>query len=211
MLRDYKLTRRNSGKHPNVDDIENIPVNHNRLEEQEVGIKTSKVEKTPVKPTRSRYSDAGTPLKTPDKRGVSTGNRFGWAQKNESTSAASEFGVDLNHYRNTPRSTKVIVRGNSSNSESNSTQCTPTKSVTKPPNQAICLTGGQRPPMANGGARMANFAALSRGMPSYGSSTAYVNTVEVPHFEMKEDPSFWMDHNVQVSITFLLKVFNKKI
>ncbi|KAK1358771.1 kinesin-like protein KIN-12D [Heracleum sosnowskyi] len=200
MMRDYKLTRRNSGKHPNVDDIENIPVNHNRIEEQEVSIKSSKVEKTPVKPTRSRYSDAGTPLKTPDKRGGTTGNRFGWAQKNESSSVASEIGVDLNFNRNTPRSTKAVVRGNSSNSESNSTQCTPTKSVTKPPNQGMCLTTGHRPPTANGGARMANFAALSRGIPSYGSSTTYVNTVEVPYFEMKEDPSFWMDHNVQVLI-----------
>ncbi|XP_017256133.1 kinesin-like protein KIN-12D [Daucus carota subsp. sativus] len=200
MMRDYKLTRRNSGKHPNVDDIENIPVNHNRVEEQEVGNKSSKVEKTPVKPPRSRYSDAGTPLKTPEKRGVTTGNRFGWAQKNELSSATNETGVDSNQYRNTPRSTRAAVRGNSSNSESNSTQCTPTKSVTKPSNQGLCLTGGQRPPPANGGARMANFAALSRGIPSYGSSTTYVNTVEVPHFEMKEDPSFWMDHNVQVLI-----------
>ncbi|KAL1811940.1 hypothetical protein ACET3Z_022005 [Daucus carota] len=200
MMRDYKLTRRNSGKHPNVDDIENIPVNHNRVEEQEVGNKSSKVEKTPVKPPRSRYSDAGTPLKTPEKRGVTTGNRFGWAQKNESSSATNEIGVDSNQYRNTPRSTRAAVRGNSSNSESNSTQCTPTKSVTKPSNQGLCLTGGQRPPPANGGARMANFAALSRGIPSYGTSTTYVNTVEVPHFEMKEDPSFWMDHNVQVLI-----------
>lgn len=200
-MRDYKLTRRNSGKHPNVDDIENIPVNHNRVEEQEVVIKTSKVEKTPVKSTRNRYSDAGTPLKTPDKRGITTGNRFGWAQKNESSSGASEIGGDLNCNRNTPRSTKAMVRGNSSNSESNSAQCTPTKSVTKPMNQITCLTTGHRPPMANGGARMANFAALSRGIPSYGSSTTYVNTVEVPHFEMKEDPSFWMDHNVQVSTT----------
>lgn len=200
-MRDYKLTRRNSGKHLNVDDIENIPVNHNRIEEQEVGNKSSKVEKTPVKPTRSRYSDAGTPLKTPDKRGGTTGNRFGWAQKNESSSIASEIGGDLNFNRNTPRSTKTVVRGNSSNSESNSTQCTPTKSVSKPPNQGMCLTTGHRPPPASGGARMANFAALSRGIPSYGSSTTCVNTVEVPHFEMKEDPSFWMDHNVQVSTT----------
>ncbi|XP_074343871.1 kinesin-like protein KIN-12D [Apium graveolens] len=200
MMRDYKLTRRNSGKHPNVDDIENIPVNHNRIEEQEVVIKTSKVEKTPVKPTRNRYSDAGTPVKTPDKRGITTGNRFGWAQKNESSSAASEIGGDLNCNRNTPRSTKAVMRGNSSNSESNSANCTPTKSVSKPMNQSTCLTVGHRPPMANGGARMANFAALSRGIPSYGTSSTYINTVEVPHFEMKEDPSFWMDHNVQVLI-----------
>ena len=23
-----------------------------------------------------------------------------------------------------------------------------------------------------------------------------VNNIEVPHFELKEDPSFWMDHNM---------------
>ncbi|KAK1371062.1 hypothetical protein POM88_037154 [Heracleum sosnowskyi] len=45
---------------------------------------------------------------------------------------------------------------------------------------------------------MANFDALSRGISSYDSSMTCVISVEVSHFEMKEDPSFWMDHNVQL-------------
>ncbi|KAJ0010551.1 hypothetical protein Pint_34482 [Pistacia integerrima] len=37
-----------------------------------------------------------------------------------------------------------------------------------------------------------------RGIPVTGGlPPTVVNTAEVPHFDLKEDPSFWMDHNVQ--------------
>ncbi|KAA8545899.1 hypothetical protein F0562_020650 [Nyssa sinensis] len=244
MLRDFKFLRRNSGKNSNMEDIENVPVNPrdslasqsstdstraplNRIQEptlnskvvadQEVGVRSTKVDRTPTK-VKGKGSDAAMSLRTPEKQGLSARQRFGWGQKNESSSNATEScdegrteivsymsqssrGVGNGGFMNTatPRSTRAVGRANSSYSESNSTQSTPTRSVTKPPNPALCLTGGSRPP-ANGGARMANFAALSRGIPIPGSSSTVVNTVEVPHFDLKEDSSFWLDHNVQVLI-----------
>lgn len=100
----------------------------------------------------------------------------------------------------TPRTVRNAGKAASSNhSESGSvwsTQSTPTKSVTKPPNPA-------RPPLSLG-PRAGNFAALSKGISVSSVPSTVVNSVEVPHFELKEDPSFWLDHNVQVS--FLLFV-----
>ncbi|KAG2630397.1 hypothetical protein PVAP13_3KG486900 [Panicum virgatum] len=87
-------------------------------------------------------------------------------------------------------------------SEGGSTQSTPTKSVTKP---AYGIgASGSRPPMSGGGPRVAGFgmgfSTSGRGAPlSLGPATV-VNSAEVPHFELREDPSFWMDNNVQVVI-----------
>lgn len=218
MLRDSKLSKRFSGKSSNLDEVENMPVNPNIAEEQQVGVKSVKGYKTPTKCTKNRYSDGGMLMKTPEKRGVLGSNRYGCPQKNEFSSNVTEMGVDLSSYRGgngglgstTPRANKGVGRGNLSYSECNSTQSTPTKSVNKPPNPGTCLTGGgSRPLPVSGGARMGNFAALSKGIPICGSSSTVVNTVEVPHFAMKEDPAFWMDHNVQVS-TFLF-VYNLSI
>ncbi|OQU79460.1 hypothetical protein SORBI_3008G148000 [Sorghum bicolor] len=63
---------------------------------------------------------------------------------------------------------------------------------------------GSRPPMSGGGPRGPGFGLgftlAGRGTPmSFGPPTV-VNSVEVPHFELREDPSFWMDNNVQVVI-----------
>lgn len=236
MLRDFKFLRRNPGKNPNAEEIENVPVNPsdssapqtggdssrpplNAIQEpaqnpragveHELGIKSTKADRTTPTKAKGRYSDGGIQLRTPEKRGVSAGNRFGWAQKNDSIESRDDSRVDLSSYTglssrgvgnvNTPRSNRGVGRANSGYSESNSTQCTPTKSVSKPPNPGLCLTGGPRPPPASGGARLANFAALSKGIPISCNSMTVVNTVEVPHFDLKEDPSFWMDHNIQVS------------
>lgn len=52
------------------------------------------------------------------------------------------------------------------------------------------------------GGRGGNFAALYKGIPiSSGGCTTVVNSVEVPHFDFKEDSSFWMEHNVQVTVS----------
>ncbi|KAM7474929.1 hypothetical protein LguiB_022172 [Lonicera macranthoides] len=237
MLRDFKFLRRNPGKNPNAEDIENVPVNPsdssapqtggdssrpplNAIQEpvknpracveHELGNKSTKADRTTPTKAKGRYSDGGIQLRTPEKRGVSAGNRFGWAQKNDSIESRDDSRVDLSSSTglssrgvgnvNTPRSNRGVGRANSGYSESNSTQCTPTKSVSKPPNPGLCLTGGPRPPPASGGARLANFAALSKGIPISCNSMTVVNTVEVPHFDLKEDPSFWMDHNIQVLI-----------
>ncbi|CAL5333677.1 unnamed protein product [Camellia sinensis] len=186
--------------------------NYKAVVEQEVGGR-SKIDRTPTKP-KGKISDTAMPLRTPEKPGVLGKNRYGWAQSGSFTSESRD---DLTNYTSqssrgvgignnggfanlaTPRSTRTVGRANNSSySECNSTQSTPTKSVTKPPNPGFCLASGSRPPV-NGG-RTANYAALSKGLPITCSSSTVVNTVEVPHFDLKEDPSFWMEHNVQVLI-----------
>ncbi|KAL5562494.1 hypothetical protein UlMin_032241 [Ulmus minor] len=229
MLRDFKFLRRNSGKN---EEVENVPVNRKEIsgvritsdssrpplntiqdptEQQEVGTR-SRVDRTPTK-NKGKVSDPALPLRTPDKHGAATSTkpRFGWAQKNESSSNASDLREDFSNYsaqvsrgagigngsitNMTPRATRTVGRATSSYSEANSTQSTPTKSVSKPP------TSGFRSKVDGIlGARTGNFAALYKGVPSSSGSSTVVNTVEVPHFDLKEDPSFWMDHNVQVLI-----------
>ncbi|XP_027112402.1 kinesin-like protein KIN-12D isoform X1 [Coffea arabica] len=228
MLRDLKFLRRNTGKDSSIEDAENVPLNPkdslvpqigsdsssrpplNVIQEpaqvlkggldQEMSVRASKTDRTPTKSTKATTS---VHLRTPEKQGK---NRFGWAQKSESSSNAAEMKGDGNGNTRTvanvvtPRSTRTMGRANNSSySECNSTQSTPTKSVSKPQNPGFCLASGSRPP-PSGGARMSNFAALSKGIPISCNSVTVVNSVEVPHFEPKEDPSFWLEHNVQVLI-----------
>ncbi|XP_020534921.1 kinesin-like protein KIN-12D isoform X2 [Jatropha curcas] len=197
-----------------IQDPAPIPHPTNSKLDQEGLTARSKICRTPTKP-KTRNADSTLPLRTPDKHGgggaFPAKHRFGWAQMNEPSSTPSEsrdeVRTDFNSYsmqpsrgglpNTTPRSSRTVGRPVSSYSETNSTQSTPTKSVSKPPSSGIRnkLDG------SIGGGRMGNFAALYRGVPvSGGSSTTVVNTVEVPHFDLKEDPSFWMEHNVQVLI-----------
>ena len=184
----------------------------------------NKVDRTPTK-AKGKSSETALPGRTPDKQGtgISGRNRFGWGQKNEPNSVAPESRDDGSQMSRgvgfgngvlpniTPRSTRNVGKATSSYSESNSTQSTPTKSVTKPPNP-----GFRSKIDGNGSVRSGNFAQLYKGVPvSCGPSTV-VNTVEVPHFDLKEDPSFWMDHNVQVSslwnfIFVLNKIYSFRI
>ncbi|GMJ12777.1 phragmoplast orienting kinesin 2 [Hibiscus trionum] len=216
MLRDFKFLRRNTSKN---EEIENVAVNprdspvsqpindgssrpplntiqdpttkHNPEQE---GITQSRIVRTPTKP-KSKLSDSILPLKTPDKHGGSTKSRYGWAKNEASESDLRNGGTSSM----TPRVSRGIGREASScYSESNSTQSTPTKSVvSKPP-----VSGYRNKFDGKGGMHGGNFAALYRGVPSSSSCcpVTVVNTVEVTHFDLKEDPSFWMDHNVQVLI-----------
>ncbi|XWS54846.1 hypothetical protein CRYUN_Cryun10bG0124600 [Craigia yunnanensis] len=214
MLRDFKFLRLNSSKN---EEVENVPVNTidspasqpsndgssraplNTIQDpmtdpkpEAEGSIRGRMDKTPTKP-KAKLSDSTLPLKTPDKHGFLSKNRFGRA-KNEAAESDLRNGGMMNM---TPRVSRGIGRHNSScYSESNSTQSTPTKSVSKPP-----ASGFRNKFDGNGGMRGGNFAALYKGVPSpsCGPPTV-VNTVEVPHFDLKEDPSFWMDHNVQVLI-----------
>lgn len=218
MLRDFKFLRRNSSKN---EEIENVPLNprdssgsqsgfndassrpplntlNPRIEQEP--LTRTRVDRTPTKQIKSKNMDQALPLRTPDKHGVgyTSKQRFGWGNRNESSD-------DLRSLA-TPRgggTSRVSSRANGSCSESNcnSTQSTPTKSVNKPP------TSGFRSKFdwtGNGNtSRGGNFASLYRGIPSSsGMVGTVVNTVEVPHFDLKEDPSFWMDHNVQVYFQF---------
>lgn len=199
MLRDFKFLKRNSSKN---EEIENVPVNprdslgsqsnaSTDLSRPPLNSLNPKLDKTPTKPIKPKNSDHALPLRTPDRYGVGK-NRFGWANKGES---CGELRDDLRNL--TPRVGNKAAAGKASSgySESNSTQSTPTKSVSKPPSAGFKskfdLNG-------NGCSRGGNFAALYKGIPSSSGPTTVVNTVEVPHFDLKEDPSFWMDHNVQV-------------
>ncbi|KAK8626852.1 hypothetical protein V6N13_134482 [Hibiscus sabdariffa] len=218
MLRDFKFLRRNGSKN---EEVENVPVNPrdpHSLASQPIndgssrhplntiqdpttnpkpepeGTIQSRIDRTPTKP-KSKLLDSTLPLKTPDKHGCSTKTRYGWAKSEASESHLRNGGTS----NMTPRVSKGIGRATSScYSESNSTQSTPTKSVvSKPP-----VSGYRNKVDGSGGVRGGNFAALYRGMPSSSSCgpVTVVNTVEVPHFDLKEDPSFWMDRNVQVLI-----------
>ncbi|KAJ9551843.1 hypothetical protein OSB04_015888 [Centaurea solstitialis] len=215
MLRDLKFLRRNAGKNSEFEEPENVPVDGklnessvsrigsdssssrpplNTIQEavqnpskrdQELGFKGTKVDRTPTKVNGSM------PMRTPEKQTGLARNRFAFG------SDSRNEGKNVNV--NTPRSCRTVGRAMSSGySECNSTQNTPTKSVNKPPNPGLYNGGASRPPAGGGGPRSnGNFGALSRG---FSSSYATVNKAEVPHFDMKEDPSFWMDHSVQVLI-----------
>lgn len=181
--------------------------------EKEIGVK-SRVERTPVK-AKGKGSDLALPLRTPDKHGgagFSSRKRFGWAQRSESGSLPDEEKADSvacsaqpsrggggcgnGGFSNvtTPRTTRTVGRATSSYSESNSTQSTPTKSVSKPP-YSVCRSKIDR---------INNLSALYKGIPANPVPPSVVNTVEVPHFDLKEDPSFWMEHNVQVIASVFL-------
>ncbi|CAN4107643.1 unnamed protein product [Withania somnifera] len=171
--------------------------------DQQGSVRITKIDKTP---TKRRYSDI---TKTPEKPVSLPRGRYGWAQKADSSSSSVEVGdeervtaggqsrtVSVNA---TPRSTRTTARVNSNYSESHSNQTTPSKSVTKPPNPAFSLASGSRT-LASGAGRIANYAALYRGIPISGNSTTVIDKVEVSHFDLKENPSFWLEHNVQVLI-----------
>ncbi|KAJ0441240.1 putative plus-end-directed kinesin ATPase [Helianthus annuus] len=212
-----KLSRRNSGKNLKFEEIENMPVNVSSIREPsvnrmsidyqsraplntiqdpvqnpskfdyELGLKSSKVYRTPTKP-KVKYTESA--MKTPEKQGGLGRNRYGWGQDSRDEGRIGNG--------NTPKACK-ITRAASCFTEGNSTHTTPTKSVGKPPSVGLVYGGSSRPPV-NGGVRTGNFTALSKGIPVAFNACAPVNTVDVPHFDLREDPSFWMDHNVQVLI-----------
>lgn len=188
---------------------------------QELGHR-GKIDRTPSRMKRKGGPDgAPLPFPTPERLGIgpsaaASRARFGKAESGgsevqEETRAESVHmpppgrggGNGNGGFTSmTPRAVRNAGKAVSSNhSESGSawsTQSTPTKSVTKPPNPAFAHSNGCRPPLSLG-ARAGNFAALSKGISVSSVTSTVVNSVEVPYFELKEDPSFWLDHNVQVS------------
>ncbi|KAK9289237.1 hypothetical protein L1049_017711 [Liquidambar formosana] len=100
--------------------------------------------------------------------------------------------VGLNY--GTPR---VSGRAGKAHSEPNSAQSTPARSFSKTLSVgAVGTCTGSRPPQYTGGGRGGSSSRVSRAISVVTSG----QFVEVPHFELVEDPSFWMDHNVQVFI-----------
>ncbi|XP_071729979.1 kinesin-like protein KIN-12D [Rutidosis leptorrhynchoides] len=211
MLRDLKFLRRNSSQNPNFDEPENVPVNVKHHESnvcqmcpdsssrpplnsiQESAQNPSKVSRTPTKVNGSKNSESVVPMRTPEKQRGLSKNLYGWVSESRNegkTGNGNGNGI-------TPRSCRTVRATSSGYSESNSTQNTPTKSVSKPPNPGLSHGGISRPPVGGGVRNNTNYSASSRKLQN---SYTTVNTVEVPHFDLKEDPSFWMDHNVQVLI-----------
>ncbi|KAL9670442.1 hypothetical protein QQ045_007994 [Rhodiola kirilowii] len=199
MLRDFKSARRNSTKAP--EEAENVPVS---AKDSVLGIVVTDETRAPLvviqepqsstTPVRDRSKSDRTPkgkcgengMKTPEKfGGFSSRNRFGWGQKSEAGT-----GVESGNLLNvTPRSMRSLGR-TSSGVEGNVVHLTPTKSVNKPPTVR----------KVDGNGRVGMFPGLYRGLTAAPFQPSGVNSVEVPHFDLKEDPSFWMDHNVQVLI-----------
>ncbi|WZZ61595.1 hypothetical protein YC2023_061702 [Brassica napus] len=198
MLRDAKLSRRDSGKH---EEIENVPENLqasflsqtsndsssssssislpraplNTIHDPLKDSRSSKMDRTPSKP-KPKNPDPALPLRTPD----NNKHRFGWGEKRGSIA------------NTTPKTGRVVGRANS---ETGSAQNTPTKSVSKPP-PGSCYRG-----KLDGAGRAGGYASLYKGLSSSDRQVSgVVNTVEVPHFDLKEDPSFWMDHNILIRV-----------
>ncbi|KAI3847328.1 hypothetical protein MKW92_005569 [Papaver armeniacum] len=199
MLKDMRSYKRKKSS----EEIENVPVNpkdsminpnfvdgiraplHTIPEptqivlEQESGYSKSKIDRntTPSKGGKS----SGSAVRTPEKQGFSLRSKFGWASKNgaDDGDALHQFPVSSRGSSN-GNGVCPMSATNYSESSSISTFSTPTKSVTKPTASGFTALNGARPPMSIG--------------------ARFGNPVQVPDFELKEDPSFWMDHNVQVLI-----------
>ncbi|XP_020592078.1 kinesin-like protein KIN-12F [Phalaenopsis equestris] len=179
-----------------------------------------KSEKTPSK-SQVKGSDQFLQSRTPDKLPTSKG-RFGWVPIVEQAGLASPDRREYSHHPGqfqlppppplmanhalnfgngysaaTPRSTTTGGRASSVHSGTSSTQSTPTKSVSKP---MINGVSNSRAPQCCGTVKAMNFLVSSKGIPLSTAPPPVYASVEVPHFELKEDPSFWMDHNVQVVI-----------
>lgn len=202
MLRDSKIPRRNPGKqevenvdpsdswssgtNPRCTEASRPPLN--TIQDTDASCGSSKFDRTPSKTNKRKV---GPELRTPEKS-LHWKHRFAWPQRIETVSSM----IDDRRGSGIGNGTPKVNRTGRACSESNSTQSTPTKSVTKPPPPSSSVRG-----KADGsfGARMGNYAALYKGVSSTSCTPpTVVNTVEVPHFDLKEDSSFWINHNVQV-------------
>ncbi|CAI9260703.1 unnamed protein product [Lactuca saligna] len=134
----------------------------------------SKLDRTPTKVNASKHSESGMPMKTPEKQGDLARKRYGWGSGSRMEGKSGTMNMNMN--TNTPRSCRTVGRTLSS---------------------GLSQGGSSRPPISGGVCGNGSFAALSRGLQN---TYTTVNTVEVPHIDLKEDPSFWMDHNIQVLI-----------
>ncbi|XP_057869677.2 kinesin-like protein KIN-12F isoform X1 [Cryptomeria japonica] len=99
----------------------------------------------------------------------------------------------------TPRPIKTGGKASSNQSDCGSTSSTPTKSVSRALNNGASVgtaTNSFRFPTSQNSVARTGHPCKTLVVAS--APPTVVNTVEVPHFELKEDPAFWMDHNVQV-------------
>ncbi|RRT63734.1 hypothetical protein B296_00025587 [Ensete ventricosum] len=104
------------------------------------------------------------------------------------------LGLGDEHGLNTPLTSKTTAKASSVHSDCSSTQSTPTKSVIRLANYGF---GKSRPPIS-AGTRTMSLGMTSRPTHISPIPPPVVDSVEVSHFELQEDPSFWMDNNVQL-------------
>ncbi|KAJ4804426.1 phragmoplast-associated kinesin-related protein [Rhynchospora pubera] len=207
MIKDFRLSRRNGSSNGNN---ENTPLDPsetlNRITDPDPLRPPFNPIQDPTPISRRKPESVVTPSKnvsfrTPEKSAPSVSkNRFGWAPADNSEETSYNMSTHLpplSRYGTgactvTPRTFKVTSgKASSLHSESNSTHSTPSKSVTKP---SYGLSGS-RPPLSAG-----TRSGLVKVLPSFAGPVTVVDTPQVPHFELREDPSFWLDHNVQVVI-----------
>ncbi|VAI27870.1 hypothetical protein VPH35_088464 [Triticum aestivum] len=146
------------------------------------------------KPESPAPTPSKLPFRTPEK--AAARSRFGWAPP-RAEELPPRMGATTMTTPRAHRGKAVLA----ASSEGGSTHSTPTKSVSKPA-YSVGLSGTR--PVTSGGARGPGSglgcSMAARGAPvSFGPATV-VSSVEVPQFELREDPSFWMDNNVQVVI-----------
>lgn len=194
MLRESKLPRRNLVKNEEIENLDPsdslVATNPRCIEASRPPLNTIQdLERTPSKATKRK---AGPELRTPE-RSLQLKPRFAWPQRNDTVSTMIDDRRGSGIGNATPRVNRTAVRACS---ESNSTQSTPTKSVTKPPVSSMSVRG--KGDGSSFSVRLGNYAALYKGGSSTSCTPVVVNSVEVPHFDLKEDSSFWINHNVQV-------------
>ncbi|PKA54315.1 Kinesin-like protein KIN12A [Apostasia shenzhenica] len=221
MLRDLRFFRRNYGKdHPADGNNENLPADLEnssalQLEQDptrpplhtiqepahEETLWTRKHEKTPNK-SQVRGPDALFQFRTPEKVAAAK-HRFGSAPKIEQhrPTCPAANGEDSIHRGALqllpPPPPPPGGKASSVHSGTSSAQSTPTKSVSKPTFNGFTSS---RAPGHGGTTRAMNLAFGLKGAPMSSVPPHVYAPAETPHFELKENPSFWMEHNVQVVI-----------
>jgi kinesin family member 15 len=196
MLRESKLPRRNLNKSEEIENLDpsessSVSVTNPRcIEAPRPPLNTIQdIERTPSKATKRK---GGPELRTPE-RSLNLKPRFAWPQRNDTVSTTFDDRRGSGVGNATPRVNRTAVRACS---ESNSTQSTPTKSVTKPPVSSMSVRG--KGDGSSFSVRLGNYGGLYKGVSNTSCTPVVVNSVEVPHFDLKEDSSFWINHNVQV-------------
>ncbi|GJR39045.1 kinesin-like protein KIN-12D [Tanacetum coccineum] len=66
--------------------------------------------------------------------------------------------------------------------------------------EALWIYGGCTRPSVVGCARGSRFVGLSKRVHVSYNTYMNINSADVPHFDLKEDPYFWMDYSVKVLI-----------
>ena len=196
MLRESKLPRRNLNKSEEIENLDPsesssaVATNPRCIEAPRPPLNTIQdIERTPSKATKRK---GGPELRTPE-RSLNLKPRFAWPQRTDTVSTTFDDRRGSGVGNATPRMNRTAVRACS---ESNSTQSTPTKSVTKPPVSSMSVRG--KGDGSSFSVRLGNYGGLYKGVSSMSCTPVVVNSVEVPHFDLKEDSSFWINHNVQV-------------